>query len=312
MQYKDYYKVLGVARDAKPEQIKKAYRLLARKYHPDISKESNAEERFKEVQEAYEVLKDRDKRAAYDQLGSWRPGQEFRPPPGWEDRFGDTRFEFRPGGASFSDFFSELFGARARGNGRGGFAMRGEDVEATVELTIEQALTGAEASFQLAVPESGARGGAASRTVKVRIPRGVTDGEKLRVPGKGGRGVGGAPDGDLYLRIVFRPHPLFRTSGHDVYLEVPVAPWEAALGADIEIPTLDAKARLKVPAGSRAGQKLRLAGKGLPRPGARGHGDLYAVIQVATPQPLDERERSLFEELARVSRFDPRRRFAGA
>ncbi|GAB4173210.1 MAG: DnaJ C-terminal domain-containing protein [Rhodocyclaceae bacterium] len=312
MQYKDYYKVLGVARDARPEAIKKAYRLLARKYHPDVSREPNAEERFKEVQEAYEVLKDREKRAAYDQLGSWQPGQEFRPPPDWDERFGETRFEFRPGEAGFSDFFSELFGGRHRG-ARGAFAMRGQDIDATVELTLQQALTGTEASFRLAVPEWGqdARMRAVERSVKVRIPRGVTDGEKLRVPGKGGHGAGGGPPGDLYLNVVFRPDPLFRTSGHDAYLEVPLSPWEAALGADIEIPTLEGKARLKVPAGSRAGQKLRLAGKGLPRPGGRGHGDLYAVIQIAVPPAPSARERELFEELARVSRYDPRSHFRG-
>jgi len=313
MRYKDYYKVLGVARDARPEEIKKAYRLLARKFHPDVSREPNAEDRFKEVQEAYEVLKDREKRVAYDQLGAWRPGQDFRPPPEWGERFGRTRSGFGPEAAGFSDFFAELFGG-GRGHAGGGFAMRGQDIDATVELPLRQALTGTEASFRLAIPEWDASGRmtAVERSVKVRIPRGVTDGEKLRVPGKGGHGAGGGPAGDLYLTVVFLPDPLFRTSGHDAWLEVPIAPWEAALGADIEIPTLEGKARLKIPAGSRAGQKLRLAGKGLPRPGGRGHGDLYALIQIAVPPSPSERERSLFEELARSSSFDPRRHFRGA
>ena len=313
MEYKDYYKVLGVARDAKPEEIKKAYRLLARKFQPDVSKEANAEERFKEIQEAYEALKDPEKRAAYDQLGAWRQGQQFRPPPGWEERFGGSHFEFGPGARGFSDFFAELFGGRTGSTGRGEFAMRGRDVEAAVEITLEQAMHGTEVSFQVAVPEFDSQGmmRAIPRAVKVRVPVGVTDGEKLRVPGKGGRGAGGGADGDLYLDIVFRPHRLFRTHGHDLYLEVPVSPWEAALGAEVEIPTLQNRARIKVPAGSRGGQRLRLSGKGLPRPANRGHGDLFAVIQIAMPQRLSQRERELFEELGRVSKFDPRRDFTG-
>lgn len=316
MQYKDYYKILGVERGAGADEIKKAYRLLARKYHPDVSKEANAEERFKEVAEAYEVLKDPEKRAAYDQLGTYRPGQEFRPPPDWEKHFAGREFEFRNagGGFDFSDFFSELFGGaprEARGRGGRSFAMRGQDVEASVELTLEQALHGTEASFQLAVPEIDAQGGPrrTSRTIKVRIPKGVSDGQTMRVPGKGGRGAGGSTDGDLYLHIAIKPHPLYKPVDHDLYLEVPVAAWEAALGANVVIPTPEGKAHLKVPAGVRTGQKLRLAGKGMPKPGGHGAGDLYAVIQIVVPKTLNEREKSLFEELAQGSRFNPRSHF---
>jgi len=313
MQYKDYYKILGVNRDASPGDIKKAYRLLARKYHPDVSKESNAEERFKEVAEAYEVLKDPKKRAAYDQLGSWQAGQEFRPPPDWEKHFRHFEFDLGEGRADFSDFFSDLFGMGGRG-GRSGepFGARGQDIEAAVEITLEDACRGKEVEFGFSVLEFDGSGKARRqpRSVRVRIPKGVVGGERLRVPGKGGKGSGGAPNGDLYLYVSFRPHPLFRSTGHDLYLELPLAPWEAALGATIAIPTLQNGARIKVPAGSPSGQRLRLAGKGLPRREG-GAGDLYCVIQIKTPPDLTERERSLFEELARTSTFDPRRHWKG-
>jgi len=316
MQYKDYYKILGVTRDASADAIKKAYRLLARKYHPDVSKEADAEEKFKEVAEAYEVLKDPEKRSAYDQLGTWQPGQDFRPPPDWQRHAHGFHFQTGDTGAGFdfSDFFSELFGGAAAGGRRDqGFVARGQDVEATVELTLQQALHGTETSFQLAVPETDASGHfrRVARQVKARIPRGVSDGQTMRVPGKGGRGFGGAPDGDLYLKIRFRPHPLLRPVEHDLYIEVPVAPWEAALGATVDIPTLEGHARLRIPAGGRAGQKLRLSGKGLPKPGGHGFGDLFAVLQVVVPGTLTDQEKALFEELARSSGFEPRQHFKG-
>ncbi len=314
MQYKDYYKILGVEKSASPEEIKKAYRLLARKYHPDVSKEANAEEKFKEVAEAHEVLKDPEKRAAYDQLGTYQPGQDFRPPPDWEQHFGPGHFHFSShGGGDFSDFFSELFGMGHRGaRAGGGFAMHGQDVEVQVPVSLEESLHGTEINLQLAVVEMG-EGGAPQRvpkTIKVRIPKGVTDGHRLRVPGKGGKGMGGAPDGDLYLVVALKPHALFKPNGHDLYLEVPVSPWEAALGAAVEVPTLEGRARIKIPAGARSGQKLRLSGKGLPKHG-HGAGDLYAVVQVVTPSQPTEKEKALFEELARVSDFNPRRHFGG-
>ena len=308
MQYKDYYKILGVKRDASEADIKKAYRGLARKYHPDVSKEANAEDKFKEVAEAYEVLKDKEKREAYDQLGSYQQGQDFRPPPGWEQRFTHNGGSADFGGADLGDIFAELFGgARAgRGRTRGGFARQGQDFEVNIEIDIDEAYRGSERSLQLEMPELSPDGRMVRqpRTIKVRIPKGVVDGQRMRVPGKGGRGAG-AGDGDLYLNIHIRPHPLFKATGHDVYLELPLAPWEAALGTSVEVPTLEGRVRVKVPPGARAGQNLRLPGKGLPKPhGAAG--DLYAVLQVVTPPNLTDQERKLFEELARISNYKPR------
>lgn len=305
MKYKDYYKILGVERSASDDDIKKAYRKLARKYHPDVSKEPDAKEKFQEVSEAYETLRDKEKRAAYDSLGSgFRPGQDFRPPPDWFDRFGAGRSEDL-GGVDLSDLFESLgaFG-RATGFGRRGGAQRGramafpgEDYEVPVRLTLDEAYRGAERAVQLD-----------GRSFTARIPRGATDGQRLRLRGKGGPGVNGGPPGDLYLDIHLEPHPLFRVHGHDVELDVPLAPWEAALGAQVEIPTLEGRVTVKVPPGSKAGQKLRLAGKGLPQPGG-GAGALYAVLQIAVPASLTERERQLFEELRKTSRFDPRSGF---
>lgn len=316
MQYKDYYQILGIDRKATQDDVKKAYRKLARKYHPDVSKEPNAEEKFKEVGEAYEVLKDSEKRAAYDQLGTYRTGQEFRPPPGWEQQFSQAR-----GGSGeyathdYSDFFAELIGMGKRGAHRRtapSFAMTGQDYEVTVHLKLEEAFRGTETNLELVAPEYTEEGTVrrVPKTIKVRIPKGVTDGQKLRVPGKGGKGINGGPNGDLYLNIALHPHPLFKASESDLYLEVPVTPWEAALGASIEVPTLDGSVRLKVPASAKAGQKLRLSGKGLPKPGG-GHGDFYAVLQIASPTVLNAREKDLFEELAKVSSFNPRGHFRG-
>ena len=306
MKYKDYYKILGVERGASEDDVKKAYRKLARKYHPDVSKEPNAKEKFQEVSEAYETLRDKEKRAAYDSLGSgFRQGQDFRPPPDWFDRFGGGRSEDL-GGVDLSELFESLgaFG-RATGFGRGGgrrgasMAFPGEDYEVQVRLNLEEAFRGTEREVQL-------DGG---RRFTARIPKGATDGQRLRLRGKGGPGTNGAAPGDLYLNITLEPHPLFRVSGHDLDLEVPLAPWEAALGAEIEIPTMEGRVTVKVPAGPKPGQKLRLAGKGLPKPGG-GAGDLYAVLSVAVPGTLTEAERKLFEELGKASRFNPRGRFS--
>lgn len=308
MKYKDYYKILGVQRNAGEDDIKKAYRKLARKFHPDVSKEANAKEKFQEVSEAYETLRDKEKRAAYDSLGSgFRQGQDFRPPPDWFDRFGGERGEDL-GGVDLSELFESLgaFG-RATGFGRGRGAGRGaarpfpgEDHEAPVRLTLEEAFQGTERTVQL---ESG-------RSFTARIPPGATNAQRMRLRGKGGPGINGGPPGDLYLQIHLEPHPLFRVSGHDLDLEVPVAPWEAALGAQIEIPTLTGRVTMKVPAGSKTGQKLRLAGKGLPKPGG-GAGDLYAVLGIEVPTALTETEKELFEALRRGSKFNPRARFGG-
>jgi curved DNA-binding protein len=314
MKFKDYYQILGVARDAAEDDIKKSYRKLARKYHPDVSKEKNAEEKFKEVSEAYEVLRDKEKRAAYDRLGTHRPGEDFRPPPDWAEQFtrgyGAGGFGASGEGIDFADLFGDLFGVGRGARGRGSFAMPGQDYEAIVHVTLEEAARGTEVNLDLNVPEYDADGmpRRVPKTIKVRIPRGVTDGQKMRVPGKGGPGVNGGPPGALYLDIKLRPHPLFQPNGHDLYLDVPVTPWEATLGTSIEVPTLDGKVRLKISAGATAGQRLRLAGKGLPKPGG-GHGDLYAVLQIVTPSSIGTRERELYEELGRVSSFNPRSHF---
>jgi curved DNA-binding protein len=298
MKYKDYYKILGVERGASDEDVKKAYRKLARKYHPDVSKEANAKEKFQEVAEAYETLKDKEKRAGYDSLGSHRPGQDFRPPPDWFDRFGRGGSDAGEdlGGIDLSDLF-ESFGRGGGGFRRRNFKIPGEDYDVTVPLTLEELARGVEREFRIG-----------SHTVRARIPRGATDGERLRLRGKGGPGANGGPPGDLYLNVSVVPHPLFRANGHDLDLEVPVAPWEAALGAQIEVPTLDGEVTMKLPPGSKSGQKLRLAGKGLPKPGG-GSGDLYAAVSVVVPPTLSERERQAYEELRDASRFDPRRHF---
>ncbi|MDH4190381.1 MAG: molecular chaperone DnaJ, partial [Betaproteobacteria bacterium] len=269
------------------------------------SKEFNAEERFKEANEAYETLHDREKRAAYDGLGRFDTGQKFRPPPDWFKRYGAGARE-EPD-ADLSDLFASLrrgFG-RDRGGARArGAAGRGEDQEVTVHLRLEEAAHGAEIDLQVSERES--RG---TRTIRVRVPPGVTDGQKLRLRGKGGMAANGGTAGDLYLNITLHPHPLFKVTDHDLYLELPVAPWEAALGAQIEIPTLEGRVKLKIPPGSSAGQKLRLSGKGMPRPGG-GAGDLYAVLALTVPSVLSDRERKLFEELRTVSGFNPRGHFS--
>ena len=318
MKYKDYYAVMGLARDASAEDIKKTYRRLARKYHPDVSKEPNAEERFKEVQEAYETLKDPEKRAAYDQLGRHPEGEEFRPPPGWGGGFRGGA-PFGAGGSSFEDIdLSDLFAAfgaadRARGRSAGhapGFP--GHDFEARVRIPLEQAFHGTEVELDLVAPEVDAEGHVrrAPHHLKVRIPKGVTDGTRLRVPGKGGKGMNGGRDGDLYLDIEIASHALFRVDGQDLYLELPITPWEAALGASIEMPTLTGKIALKIPPGTRAGQQFRVPGRGLARPDGKA-GDLYAVAQVVVPTVLDERERALYRQLAEASSFNPRAHFEG-
>ncbi|MDQ6618170.1 MAG: DnaJ domain-containing protein [Pseudomonadota bacterium] len=304
MKFKDYYSLMGLERSATPDQIKTTYRKLARKYHPDVSKEPNAEERFKEVQEAYETLKDPEKRAAYDQLGRHPEGQEFRPPPGWGANFGD--------GASFEDIdLSDLFAGLAGRRGRAGSgprgAMHGQDFEAAVRITFNQAYHGAEIDLDLAASEVDANGVVrrVPHHLKVRIPKGVADGTKLRVPGKGGKGINGGRDGDLYLQIEVAPHPVFRADGQDLYLDLPLAPWEAALGASIEMPTPTGKISLKIPAGTRAGQQFRIPGRGLARAEGKS-GDLYAVAAITVPTVLTDRQRGLWKELAEASTFDPR------
>jgi len=310
VKYKDYYETLGVARTASDDEIRKAYRKLARKYHPDVSKEKNAEEKFKEIGEAYETLKDKEKRAAYDQLGRYQPGQEFRPPPGWESHFGGSAFEDV---VDLSDLFAQFGGGTRRGRtarGGRGFSMPGQDYEVTAHVTLEDAARGTELVVDLSAPERAPDGTLrrVPKKIRVRVPKGATDGQRLRVPGKGGAGMSGGPAGDLYINVVLMPHPLFKVSDHDLYLDLPVTPSEAVLGADVEVPTLEGRVRVSVRPGSRAGQKLRLTGKGLPLPGG-GHGDLYCVLQIVTPSALSDREKSLYEELAKLSSFNPRGHF---
>ena len=295
MKYKDYYAALGVPRDADPEAIKKAYRKLARQHHPDVSKDAGAEARFKDVAEAYATLKDPEKRAAYDALGSRRGGEEFSPPPQWQHDFG--------GDAGFGDLdLADLLDALARGRGGRGRSqtvpLRGHDYETSVRLSLEDAHRGTTVNLDVQHEDG-------TRTLAVTVPAGVTDGQRLRLRGKGGPGRHGGPAGDIYLHIQLAPHPVFRTDGHDLMFDLALAPWEAALGAEVQVPTLDGAVLLTVPQGSQSGRKLRLRGRGLAN-GHGGRGDLYAMVRIDVPASLAPRERELFEELARESRFDPR------
>ena len=310
MKYKDYYATLGLTKTASADEIKAAYRKLARRYHPDVSKEKDAEAKFKEVSEAYQTLKDAEKRAAYDQLGSHQPGQDFRPPPDWQEHFGDTHFSFDD--LDLSDLFESLRGGRSRaGPGAQRHAMRGQDYEVTAHITLDQSYRGGEVELDLSVPEYDEQGFAhrVARSFKARIPKGATDGQRLRIPRKGGKGFNGGRDGDLYLNIVLEPHPLFRVSGHDLYIDLPLAPWEAVLGTSVELPTPGGPVQLKVPAGTHAGQHLRLGKRGLPTPRG-GEGDLFAIGQIAVPTVVNEPERALYRELAEHSTFNPRAHFA--
>ena len=309
MKYKDYYAILEVKRDATADDIKTAYRRLARKYHPDVSKEKDAEEKFKEMAEAYETLKDPEKRAAYDQLGSHAPGQEFRPGPDWGRHFGQPPDGFDE--SDLSSLFAGLAGRRGRDGARRADApMAGSDYEAVVRLSFMQAFNGTEVDLELSTLEQDADGSVrrVPHRVRTRIPRGVTDGEKLRVPGKGGKGANGGPAGDLYLDIEVAAHPLYRVSGRDLYVDLPLAPWEAVLGAEVKLPTPAGVVALKVPAGTRSGRQLRLAGRGISRgSGAAGH--LYAVVRIEVPTVLDDRQNALYRQLAESSNFDPRAHF---
>lgn len=310
MKYKDYYKTLGVERSASAADIKKAYRKLAHKLHPDISKEANAKEKFQEVGEAYETLKDADKRAAYDELGNaYQSGQDFRPPPDWGKAYGDGQTAFDE--MDLADLFASL--SRKPHGGRAhvrDFPIPGQDFEVAAAITLEQAAQGSEFDVNLSVPEPGADGfmRRVPRSFKARIAKGASEGQRLRLPGKGGKGLNGGRDGDLYLLIHLLPHKVFRASGHDLYIDLPLAPWEAGLGATVEVPTLQGAVNLKVQAGTSSGQKLRLAKRGLPHPHG-GVGDLYAVVQIVLPAVLSDHERTLLQQLADGSTFDPRGHF---
>ena len=307
MKYKDYYAVLGLARGASDDEIKKAYRRLARKFHPDVSKEAGAEEKFKEVAEAYQTLKDPEKRAAYDQLGEQAAGQDFQPPPNWREQWqpsGDESFSAE--GLDLSDLLERLRAGHAGGGGARR-SMSGQDYEVAVPISIEDAYAGAEIDLDLNMPEYDAQGRVhrVPHAFKARIPKGATDGQRLRVPGKGGKGLNGGRNGDLYLNISLRTHALYRATGHDLYMDLPLAPWEAVLGTSVEVPTPGGSVRLKVPAGTQAGRQLRLPKRGLPIPKG-GQGDLYAVVQIAVPSVVNDAERALYQQLADDSAFDPR------
>ncbi len=311
MEFKDYYQTLGVARDATADEIKKSFRKLARKYHPDVSKEANAEARMKDVNEAYAVLSDPEKRAAYDQLGkAFRPGQEFRPPPDW-----DAGFEFSGHGyapheaADFSDFFAELFGRGGfhAGGRHAQYSARGEDHHAKVLLDLEDAFTGASRQIALRVPEVDAHGRVVlnSRVLNVRIPKGVRAGQVIRLAGQGAPGRGGAAAGDLLLEIHFKPHPRLRAEGRDLHLTLPVAPWEAALGAVVSVSLPAGPVKLRIPEGAQSGKPLRVRGKGIP---GEPPGDLLLDIQVVLPPADTPRARQLYESMARELAFTPRGR----
>jgi len=311
MEFKDYYKIVGVERDATQDQIKRAYRKLARKYHPDVSKEPDAEARFKEVGEAYEVLKDPEKRAAYDQLGAnWKAGHDFNPPPNW-----DAGFEFggggytSGGGADYSDFFESLFGrgfgGAHAGRAGGGFHARGEDHHARVLIDLEDAFRGATRVITLRHPELDKSGHVVNRehALNVKIPKGVKEGQRIRLAGQGAPGMGNAPAGDLYLEIGFNPHPLYRAEGRDLYLDLPITPWEAALGATVKTPTPLGPVDLKIPVSTRSGQKLRLKGRGIP---GTPPGDIYVVPQITLPPADSEAAKALYLEMEQKLAFNPR------
>lgn len=309
MEFKDYYDMLGVARDATADEIKKAFRKLARKYHPDVSKEPNAEARMKEINEAFTVLSDPEKRAAYDQLGQrYHAGQDFHPPPDW-----DAGFEFSGRGfsgadaAGFSDFFSELFGGHmGRGtSGRTHFQMRGEDHHAKIMLDLEDAYHGATRTVTLRVPRTDQFGRVklADHTLDVHIPKGVREGQLIRLTGQGSPGMGGGAPGDLYLEVHFKPHGRYRAEGRDVYATLPLAPWEAALGASVQAPVPDGTVEVRIPEGSQSGRKLRLKGRGIP---GSPPGDLYLVMEVVLPPATSPKARELYQTMARELAFNPR------
>ncbi len=310
MEFKDYYTIMGLARDATQDDIKRAYRQLARKFHPDVSKEKNAEARFKELGEAYEVLKDPQKRAAYDQLGAnWKAGQDFQAPPGWNAGFESAGAGFSGrDAADHSDFFESLFGRRAeRPRGaRTAFHAQGEDRHAKILIDLEDAYNGATRSITLRVPEIDAQGRVSTHEHKIDfiIPRGVCAGQHIRLAGQGAPGLGQGAAGDLYLEVEFRPHAHYRVDKHDVYLDLPVAPWEAALGAEVEVPTPSGAVELKIPAGSQPGRKLRLKGRGIP---AKTPGDFYFVLQITQPPADSDADKALYRDMAKQFKsFNPR------
>lgn len=291
MEYKDYYQILGVSRDVSPEDLKKAYRKLARKYHPDVSKEANAEAKFKEVGEAYEALKDPEKRAQYDRFGSnYKNGQSFTPPPGWGSSHGG-------GTSDFSSFFESMFGGGGRrGGGSDSFFAQGEDVNAKITITLEEAFNGAQKAIRRPT------GSNQTGTLNVKIPAGITAGKKIRLSGQGRAGMGGNA-GDLLLEIAIAPHAFYRLDDKDVILDLPIAPWEAALGAKVTVPTLAGRINLSIPAGAKSGQKMRLKGRGLP---SKEPGDQFVVLHIMTPPADTDKAKQFYQQMAEEMTFNPR------
>ena len=312
MEYKDYYKVLGVEKTATQDEIKKVYRKLARKYHPDLNKEEGAEDKFKEIGEAHEVLKDPEKRAAYDQLGSgYQPGQDFNPPPDW-----NAGFEYSGGfpgaggagdGAGYSEFFEDLFGQaqRAERAQRAQFHAKGQDHHARVLIDLDDAFSGAKRAIALKVPKVTADGHVITeqRTLNVNIPKGVRAGQHIRLKGQGTPGLGKGKAGDLYLEVEFSPHPHYHAEGQDLYLDLPVTPWEAALGGKVKTPTPLGAVDVTIPANSSGGKKMRLKGRGIP---GKTPGDLYIVLQIALPPATEDAARELYQKMAEELAFNPR------
>lgn len=306
MKFRDYYETLGVRRDATQADIKRAYRKLARKYHPDVSAHSDAEEQFKSVGEAYEVLKDPEKRAAYDQFGEhWKAGQGFTPPPDW-----DAGFEFRGGGFTgqdpghFSDFFESLFG-KSRGFRRESASFhdgqRGEDHHAKIKVTLAEAWSGGSRTLTLKVPSLDAAGHLQNRpkTLKINLPKAIRKGQVIRLAGQGGQGPPGTPAGDLYLEVQYEDHPFFQLDGQDLIVHLPITPWEAALGAKVQVPTLGGKVELKIPPGSQSGNKLRLKNRGI-------NGDLYVILTLVTPPAESAEAKELYKKMAEQLPMNPR------
>ena len=326
MKYKDYYEILGVARTATSDEIKKAYKKLAHKFHPDISKDPAGEAKFKEVGEAYATLKDKEKRAAYDDLGRHHAGEDFRPPPNWAGN--QAGFQQNPGFRadqqgqtfSFDDIdLADLFASFSQGQHQSQRhtqqqaqqqPMPGQDYELATQISLEDAYHGTTVELNFIVTEHDAAGQLkrVPHTFKARIPKGMTNGQKMLLRGKGGKGFNGGKDGNLYLNISFLPHRLFRALDHDLYIDVPLSPWEAALGATVKVPTIEGAVNIKIPAGAKSGQKMRISKRGLPKHNLE-HGDLFAITQIVVPNNLSDKERELFNALASASSFNPRENF---
>jgi len=312
MKFKDYYEILGVPRSATQDDVKHAYRKLARKYHPDVSKDADAEARFKELGEAYAVLKDPEKRAAYDQMGSqWKTGQDFQPPPGWDAGFEFSGADFGAGlGGDHSDFFEALFGRHAKSGPRPHMHAQGQDHHAKVLIDLADAYRGARRGISLRMPMLDAQGRVTmqERTLEVGIPKGIRAGQHLRLAGQGAPGLGGGAAGDLYLEIAFKPDPQFRADGRDVYVDLPLAPWEAALGTSVTAPTPEGQVQLTIPPGSAAGRQLRLKGRGIP---GTPPGDLYVTLSIALPPADSEAAQEAYRAMGKAFDFNPRAKKKG-